>query len=412
MSAGPDSRVGADQPDRFDRVPSNAVAVFAARVVAAIATTALVAIAAHRLDTGDFGLVVSTMAAGFIVNTVITFGTDTLITRSVAADDADAGELTRASLRLQLLAAIVVAGAGVVGVALGAPAVVAIEALSMVPLAIVTVASAVVRGVERMHHLFAASTAGALISLLVLLVGFSIDVDPVVPIGARAIGNAVAAVVIWRAAARYVDWTGARLAVGSLARRAAPFAAMVVLAALGTQAGVLLVEFLGDEPTGGYGAALRLFEAARMVPAAVVAAFFPAMVGGLHHSPRFPRWRSALAGYTVVATAALLIAAGVIDRWVFDSQPSGPTLIRIVALALPLTVARLLLSFEAIADDRENVVVASAAVGTIVVLVVGAALASSLGAAAVAAAQVAGVGAAVTVLVLARGRSATTEQAA
>ena len=412
MSAGPDSRVGAQQPDRFDRVPSNALAVFTARVVAAIALTALVAIAAHQLDTADFGLVVSTMAAGFIVNTVITFGTDTLITRSVAAGDSDAAELTRASLRLQLTAATVVATAGVITFAAGAPAVVAIEALTMLPLAVVTVASAVIRGVERMHHLFTASTAGALVSLVVVLVGFSIEVNPVVPIGARAIGNVVVAVVIWRAAARHFDWRGGRLALAPLARRAAPFAAMVVLAAIGTQAGVLLVEFLGDEPTGGYGAALRLFEAARMVPAAVVAAFFPAMVGGLHRSPRFPRWRSGLVGYTIAATIALLIAAGLIDRWIFDSQPSGPTLSRIVALALPLTVARLLLSFEAIADKRENIVVASAAAGTIVLLAVGAALVSSLGATAVAAAQVAGVAAAVAVLVVARARSATKEPAA
>ena len=397
-------------PDRglFDRVLGNAVAVFLARVVAGVATTALIAVAAHRLDDDAFGLVVSTMAAGFLVNAFITFGTDTLITRSIAAEDFDAATTARAALRFQLAAAASVTAIAAIAVGFGAPLAVLIEGASMLPLAVVTVSAAVIRGVQRMHHLLTTTLAGSLLSLAVLLVAFESVVDPTVPLIARAVGNTVVAALLWRIARRRLvqpapqagegaapsSWTN----VVAVVRRALPFAGMVVLAAVGTQAGVLLVEFLDDEPTGGYGAALRLFEAARLVPAAVVAAFFPAMVTGLHHTDRYRRWQGLLGLYAVGACVGLVVLAGPINRLVFDEQPSGAALIRVLAVALMVSVARLLLSFEAIAEGRERVVLLSAAVGTAVLVIAGIALVGPFGAVGVAWAQTIGVVAAVAVL--------------
>ncbi|MEM7093849.1 MAG: oligosaccharide flippase family protein [Actinomycetota bacterium] len=390
-----------DAGSEMARPRRNAVAVFAARVVAALATTAVVAISAHRLDQTEFGLVVSTMAAGFLLNTLITFGTDTLITRSIAAGDSDAGSVTRGALALQLGAASLATVAAAIAVLVGAPSVLLVEALSLLPLAIVTVASAVVRGVERMEHLLRASVTVAVVSLGLTIVGFMVWDEPLVPIAARAIAACGAAVVLGRVAQSYEAWHGA-VRVASLLRRAAPFAAMVVLAAIGTQAGLLIVEFLADEPTGGYGAAVRLFEAGRMVPASVIAAFFPAMVRGIHRRVEYRRSMLWLVGYSLATTIALIALAGPIDRWVFARQPDGPTLIRILALALPVTVLRLVLSFEAIAEGRERGVAVSAAVGCAMLITGGIAVAGRLGAAGVAWAQLAGVTAAVIVLAVDR----------
>lgn len=397
-----------DGDRRSDPTRSNATAVLVARVLAAVGSIALLTIAAQRLDVGDFGLVASVMAGGALVNTAITFGTDTLITRSVAADADDTVALVRASARLQVGASLAVAVAAAVAVASGAPAVIAIEALALVPLAVVTVASAVVRGSADMRPLVVAASAGSATSLMLLIIGFAVDVEPWVPIGARAVGSVVVAVVVARAAVKRLgtsprhDGAVAAPPLRALLRRAAPFAGMVVLAAIGTQAGVLLVEFGTDEPAGGYGVGVRLFEAARLVPAAVVAARFPAMVGqGRSDGDR--TWSNLLVGYAVVATVGLIALADVINDVVFDDQPSGGTIIRVLALAIPLTVARLWISFEAIAADRERHVLTSAVAGTAAFAAIGVPLANTSGAVGVAWAQTAGVAVAVVVLAAGRG---------
>lgn len=392
---------------RGRRIERNAIALLLARVAASVAMTAVIAISAYRLSIEDFGLVTSTLAAGFLVNTVVTFGTDTLITRSVAANGRAAGAIASASLRLQLALSVLIAGVAGVAVLLGAPLVLLVQALSLLPLAVVTVAGAVLRGRQEMEPLLGAALLAGVVTLGSAVIGFSIGSGPLVPIVSIAAGAVVSAWWLGRRARRHIDPSSQPLAFRQLLRDTAPFAGMVILAAIGAQGGLLLVEFLADEPTGGYGAAIRLAEASRLLPAAVIGAFFPAMMSGLHHTDRYRHWMRLLGLYALVATVALIGAAGVLNRWVFDSQPDGALLIRVLALTLGLTVVRLSLSFEAIADDRERVVLLSAAAGTAILLIGGAIAAGPAGAAGVAWAQVAGVAAAVFVLAVSR-RSAST----
>lgn len=395
-------------------VERNAISLLLARVVAALVMTAVIAIAAHRLSVDDFGLVVSTLAAGFLVNTLVTFGTDTLITRSVAAaapsmaTGPSAGPVVVTSLRLQLGLAAVITGAALVAVLAGAPMVILIQASSLLPLAVVTIAGAVLRGAQRMVPLFVASMLTAVTTLGASIIGFAVSDGPLVPIVAIALGALVSAIWLARQAHRHVEDRSEPLPVGELLRSTAPFAGMVILAAVGAQGGLLLVEFLGDEPTGGYGAAIRMTEASRLLPAAVIGAVFPAMMTGLHRTRKYRRWLQLLGLYAIAATVVLMVTAGPINSLVFDSQPDGAVIIRILALTLGLTVMRLAFSFEAIAEGQERLVLISALVGTGILLVGGAALVGPAGAAGVAWAQVAGVAAAVAVLVIGR-RSATSK---
>jgi len=380
------------------REPANAAALLAARIVGALTSLLVVAVSAHRLDVGDFGLVASTMAGGFLANMFVTFGTDTVITRAVAAGRDDARAVVFDSLRLQLgLASALLAVAGV-AVLLGARGIILVQATALVPMAVVTVAGAVLRGAQQMGRLLGAVAAGAVGTILVLFAVLEATVEPWVPIVALAVGASITAVVSTIFALRSIRPEAASSQVGRLVRETAPFAAMVVLAGVGTQGGLLLVEFASDETAGGYGVAVRLVESARLVPAAAMGAFFPAMLSGLHGTDRYRRWRRWLFAYAAAATIALLTLAGPINRTVFDDQPDGAALTRILALGLVITVARLALSFELIADGRERVVLIGALVGTLVMTAAALAVAPRYGAQGIAWSQLGGLAVGVAVL--------------
>lgn len=360
------------------------------------------AVAAHRLDGDGFGLFASVAAAGFLANALVTFGTDTVVTRAIAAERADSSEIAGASLAFQMCASGCLATAAGIAVALGANTAILVQAVALIPMAVVTVTGAVLRGRQQMDRLLVASTVGGIAALASLFFGFWLAVEPWVPVAALGVGTAVKAAVSVAFVAPLDSWhervTVAR--VTALAREAAPFATMVVLAAAAAQAGILLVEFVSDASAGGYGVAVRLAEASRLVPAAAMGAFFPAMLSGLHRTARYRRWLRWLVVYAVVATGALLALATPINDIVFDSQPGGATLTRILALGLVFTVLRLALSFEFIAQGRERAVLISTIAATIVTIGGGAALAPKFGPNAVAWSEVVGVMVATAVLVL------------
>lgn len=378
---------------------SNAAALLVGRVVGATATILVLSIASHRLDGSQFGLVASTMAAGFLLNSLVTWGTDTVITRAVAADRPDAAETAGTSLGLQIVAVGVLVAIAAVAVGLGANVVVLVQALALLPQAAVTVGSAVLRGREQMGRLLVASASGALVALASILLLFAVDEAPWVPVAAMALGSLLTAVVLGALTAGGISAPNGR-AAAELVRESGPFAAMVVLAAVGAQVGPIIVELVSEDTAGGYGVAVRLNEAARLLPASVTAAFFPAMLAGLHRSARYRRWMRLLTGYAVAATVALVALAGPINRIVFDSEAGAVPLIRILALGSVLTVVRLAKSFELIAAGRERAVLRSALIGAMITVAGGVALAVPAGSQGVAWAQLAGLAAATLSLAL------------
>jgi len=97
-------------------------------------------------------------------------------------------------------------------------------------------------------------------------------------------------------------------------------------------------------------------------------------------------------GYSVVATLGLVVLAQPLNRLMFDSQPDGAALIRLLSLGLILTVFRLALSFELIAANRESTVLVSAVIGALATVVGGVVLVGPFGARGVAVAQLVGLG--------------------
>lgn len=393
------------------RVSVNAAALLAGRLFGAAVTMVVVALSAHRLDLEQFGLMTSVMAAGFLANSLITFGTDTVVTRAIAAERGDGPGTARAALVLQFAASLVVVAAAFIAWMTGADAAVLVQALALVAMAAVTVCGAVLRGVQRMDQLLIANASGAIMTVLGVFLGFARAEAPWVPIAALALGSTVSAAVSFRFAAPHFHSApgparGAGISLISLGREAAPFAIMVVLAAIGAQVGLLLVEFASDQTAGGYGVAVRVNEAARLVPAAAMGAFFPAMLSGLHRTARYRRWLRWLIVYGAATTMVMLLLAEPVNRIVFDNQPDGAALIRILACGLVFTIARLAMSFELIATGRERTVLLSAFAGAAITIVGGLVVVQRFGAQGVAWAQLVGLVTATLLLLGYRSKSA------
>ena len=385
------------------RVPVNAAALLIGRVGGALATVAILSFAAHRLDDDQFGLLASVLAAGFLANIFVTFGTDTVVTRAVAADRPDAGHVAHASLRIQLTVSAVLVALAIAATAAGADLAILLQALALFPLATVTVVGAVLRGRQRMDQLMIATLSGAAVAVAIAAVGLTLKPAPWVAIAAIGLGACVSAGIgrFFTGPSRASAGSAGRQ-ITTMLRETAPFAAMVLLAAVGAQAGLLLVEFASADATGGYGVAIRLSEAGRLVPAAVMGAFFPAMLSGAHRTTQYRRWMQRLLAYALVTTVVVIVVADVVNRVVFDEQPDGTALIRILALGLTLTVLRLAWSFELIAAGRERQVLISAFAGAAVTLIGGLAIAGAAGAPGVAWMQLAGLFVATALLGLGR----------
>lgn len=346
---------------------SNTFSLVAARLVSAAAGLIVSVMVARRLGVGDFGSYVAVVAGAFVANTLVTFGTDTLVVRDVARHEASPE--VGASLGLQLLVAapIAVAAAIVVGLWGDQAAPLGVAAVGLIPGVWATTAIAVLRGRERMDLAAVATSAGSLSAVGGTVVaaaadaGISMFVAAVV--GGQIVGAAVASVLArresaasWRPTLDLSTW-----------RRAAPFAVMVGATAIAAGSGVLALEFLGTEAaTGQYGAANRLSEGLRLLPAAVFGAAFPAMARGVHRRPDYRREvRTVMAG--TVALAALTIAvAGSVVGWLFGDFAETAATLRVLALGLiPLTL-RLRWSFELIAEGGEAIVARLAVVAALV----------------------------------------------
>ncbi len=364
-----------------DGAAGNAIALAASRVIAVVGALALAAIVSRRLGSDGFGRFGAIAAAGFVANTVITFGTDTVVVRAVADRRSDARSLVGTALTGQLVAsalvAVVAGGAFLAGLVPGA---VAVQAVGLVPMAIVTVASAVLRGSERMRPLALAAAASAVASLLVALVIVDDATDVGRAVAALVIGQFVAAaVLVARAVATDLPAeSDAALGgwwerIGSLASQTWVFAAMVVASAVSWQGVLALVATLSarrSDPSldlGGLVASVRLLEAARIVPAAAFGAVLPAAFAGRWPAGRMRRWSGALVAYALAATAVFVFAGEAIVELVFGDVVQ-PGLIAILGLALVPIVIRLQLSTELLGVGRERAVLVASVLGAVVSL--------------------------------------------
>jgi O-antigen/teichoic acid export membrane protein len=338
-------------------VPRNTGVLFVGRVTAqglAVVTTVVLAGRLGVTGLGEYALV---SAVVFVANVATSFGTDMVLIREIAAG----GGVTRwpAALALQIassalaiaviwaLAPVIPGQSGMVVVALR------VYALTLLPAAVYSVCTAVLRGVGMMGA-YAGVGAGAAAVHLAAIVVFVGDGATVVRVAAvLLVAQSVVAVAAWAVCAVRIGGVRAvprttRPAVTAMARESASIGVLGLLGVLYQRIGAIAVSVLvGPVATGWFAGASRIAEASKTGHLALYSAVYPAMAEDHASEPGARRagaldwsWRVCLALGAVV-TIALLVVGPVLIDWLYGPAfaPSKGGLAILAVAVLPSTMA-------------------------------------------------------------------------
>jgi len=390
------------------RIAAGAGAKLLAEVVARLVSFGVVLWAARQLGPADFGLYLYGLGLGFVVAQGADLGLHLLVAREVAARGRAAQHLVRSALRIKLA----LAGAAALLLAAltwGHPAPVqsALLALggALVVNGFIEFAGHVFRGNQELQRevrlltgarLFAAGAVAVLLWL-----GGDLLALGLVTFGAAVAGCAAALVLLrregWLAGSDEppvpVDRAAPR--VGELLREAAPLGLALVFSVAYLRVGwLLLFALAGEEAVAQLGVAQRLLEVAQLVPAAILAAVFPAYARTFRTDPaaarRLARGSAAALGVlALVGTGVLLgTAHGLVPALFGPAYTAAIPVLRVLALALPAMFLSYLLTHVLIARGAQGLVAAFGGVVLVVHAVVSLSLIPTWGAVGVAASMV------------------------
>ncbi|MBN4047594.1 oligosaccharide flippase family protein [Acidimicrobiaceae bacterium AH-315-P05] len=363
-------------------IPANTFALILARVFTAVMSLTTAGIAARQLGEAAFGTYASVLVAGFLANTLVTFGTDTLIVRSTSRGDAS--HVVRNSIGLQLVIVSVVVLAAVVTTAFLGPRALPllVQSVGLIFGVWATASSAVLRGRERMDLASTAASTGAVVGLLGAIVANATDGSVTAFIAAGVVGQAVVAglgSLFGSRAVRSQRWrhTWRPQWSGEVWAEARPFAGMVAATAVATSVGILSLKLTGSgTATGQYAAANRLSEGLQLAPAAVFGAAFPAMSRGIHLKHQYVSSLRYLTASLVGLVALTVVFADQIIEITFGGFDQSSTLLRILSLGVLPALVRVRWSFEllAVGAEREVAKLAFAGAAMSIALTFGAAI--------------------------------------
>jgi PST family polysaccharide transporter len=278
----------------FQRLSRNTLIKLASELVGRVASLALVLFAARRLGQGDFGFYSYGLALGYVLSQLADMGLQLLIAREVASSGLQARPIVQAALRLKLLLSLPVI-ALLLFFALSRDPSTQLSllclGLTMLLQTFLEFAAYVFRGGQRLREearllvaarLLTAALGGAMLSLGAGLSGLSL-------VGLIAMGL----VTTWAfRRLRSEGWlilerkATAALPVRLLALQALPLGIAIFLSIAYTRLAIFLLETQsGEVAVAHFSAAQRLVEPTQILPAALLAALFPAFVDALRHSP-------------------------------------------------------------------------------------------------------------------------------
>ena len=317
-----------------------------------------------------------------MVAVLVTFGTDTYLTREVARDSARLGRLFGNVLVIRtglfLGAALVVAGyVSIANYPSDTVFVIAILAISGFGWQFAGASQSALEGLERMEFTSLGYVVGRAVysmgAIALLLVG-----QGVVAVAAMAgVAAAVQVVVQYGAMSRLGVLTLAidPPAIVGLARSSLPFLLSSAFLAVYQQVDVIIISLLVDEVTiGWYGAASQLLGALLFVPSVFVTALFPALSrlhagGGVGASRVISKSFDLMLtlgvpmgfGLTVIAEPLVLLLYGP------GFSGTGPVL-ALMGVVLVLTYQNVLVGRYLISAGRQNAWTLAMAVGTILTI--------------------------------------------
>lgn len=301
------------------RLGSNALAKLGSELVGRVATFGLSLYIANQLGERAFGAYNYGLALGFVLAQIADMGLQVLAARDVAIAGRGAQPLVARSLRLKVWLSLPVL-ALLLLLRDGRPAAEQIAllllGLAMLAQTFLEFAAYVYRGQQRVMREAGLLTAARL--LTALFAGAAIWAGAGLPAVGAAYLLAIAGTALWgmwglRAGGWFLSRSrsgdatsqfgeppvtspGSRdsmdgLSYGRLIREALPLGIAIFLSIGYTRVAVFLLEYrLGPLAVAEFSAAHRLVEPAQIVPAALLAAVFPAFSEALHRDPGQARW--------------------------------------------------------------------------------------------------------------------------
>jgi O-antigen/teichoic acid export membrane protein len=352
-------------------VPRNTGWLFAGRVLAQGLAVVMTVVLAARLGVGGLGEYAFVSAVVLLANVGTTFGTDMVLIREIAGH----GRLDRwpAALAVQLVLSVVAvaiiwgAAPFIPGQSVNVVVALRILSLSLLPAAVFSVGTAVLRGAGRMRAYAVVGVIAAAIQLAAVaaIVGSGSDVEQAAL--ALLVGQILVAVVTWLICAGLVTGMRAvpatsRSDVLAMAGASASIGVLGLLGILYQRLGAIAVSVMvGPVATGWYAGASRVAEASKTGHLALFGAVYPAMAeaktgeaaAAAHHGLQ-RSWRACLVLGALVSAGLLLIGPWLIEVLYGPSFVPSQNALRILALSIVPSTAATYQSLALLADHRDD----------------------------------------------------------
>lgn len=356
-------------------VARNSFWLLVGRVAVAALNLLLTVLIARYLGEAGYGQYAFIASLAYLGNTASTFGMDTLVMRSAARDAADSSREATTALLLQLALS-----AGYIAVIViaslfweGSRTALVVYLLILLPLALGTIYSALLRGVEKMALHAAYTLAGALLQVvgagIVLWRGGDLLALALAIVAGQTGATLLASWLVRRAGLR-LTWGGISAETLQTTLKASwTLALLAILAVFFAQLPIFTLRALTDDTSiGQFSAASRLVDGSKMVPAALFGALFPPLVRGAGRSLRYKRFFWGLVGlfgFGVLGGVALATPA---VRLLYDGYAASIPVLQILLVGLLPHLFRLRYSFELVTQGHERLALNDLALTVLVAL--------------------------------------------
>jgi O-antigen/teichoic acid export membrane protein len=360
------------------------------------------ALAARRLGAAGFGHFSFLTALVLLGNTFTTFGTDTLLIRELARTGKTTDLLPRA-FSLQITLSVLWIG---VTLLIEPRSLLLLYSLSLFPLALSSVASAVFRGFERMDLYWQTTLLASLTQLIAVFLAWDLSSLCVF----LMIGHLAAALIsLALCSASFPTFSlFPLLDFRPIFSLALPFALLTTISLLSQRLGLFSVSsLLGEREAGYYSAAARVVEGLKLGHYAVLGALLPALSRAAQNTnPKLRVAFTAMLGLSALLSAAVTLAAQPLVTLLYGSgyTPSIALLTILAWTLVPYTVSAFI-SVDLVSGGHEQTLVKTAIVSLGIFLALYFGLISVFGSNGAACAALVGEILQAVVLVIARRRS-------
>jgi O-antigen/teichoic acid export membrane protein len=391
---------GARAVSGVSAVPRNAAWLFIGRIVGQALAVVMTVLLAARLGLVGLGQYAFISAVVFLANVATTFGTDMVLIREIAG----AGRVNRWSAALAVQLGLSGLAVGLIWLAApllpGQPREVVsalrVLSLSLVPAALFSVCTAVMRGLGMMRAHAAVGVAAAAIQLGAM----AAFVRPGASVGRAAgtllMAQVVLALVAWAAgAARIRELRKVPRAssseIGEMARTSASVGVLGLLGVVYQRLGAIAVALMvGPAATGWFAGASRIVDASKTGHLALFGAVYPAMAENRGNQQPTARdrlsastlawsWRLCVALGGLVSAGLLVLGPLLIGRLYGPAFGPSKNALAILALTVvPCTMATYQ-SLALLAAHREHVTLLVLATSVTVLVVLMAVLIPTIG---------------------------------